>query len=93
MDFKNYCDNNEQENKSVHINSSKEFNSNAEEIINKYSSYSNSELMDELIKQTNEKKKNGSLDAQKMEQMYQTIYNVIPPEKRQNLDEIFRRLR
>lgn len=93
MDFKNYCNNSEQDSKSVHINSSKEFNSNAEEIINKYSSYSNSELMDELIKQTNEKKKNGSLDAQKMEQMYQTIYNVIPPEKRQNLDEIFRRLR
>ena len=93
MDFKNYCNTDEQENKSVHINSSKEFNSNAEEIINKYSSYSNSELMDELIKQTNEKKKNGSLDAQKMEQMYQTIFNVIPPEKRQNLDEIFRRLR
>lgn len=97
MDFKNYCSTNTCDdyikNKNQSFNMQDEFSKNAEQIINKYSSFSNDELMAELIKQTNERKQNGSLDAKKLDEMYKTICSVIPSEKRQNLDEIFRRLK
>ena len=97
LDFKNYCNSKPNEKlgkeNAQTFKSTQDFNKEAEDVIKKYSNYSNSQLMDELIKQTNLKKQNGSLDSQKLEQMYNTIYNVIPPENRKNLEDIFNRLK
>lgn len=98
MDFKDFC---EQEIKqdikseSFKTNSSSQENikKKAQDSMNRYANLSQQELMEELIRQTNEKKKDGSLSQEKIEQMYQTIYNILPPENRQNLDNIFNKLR
>lgn len=98
MDFKDFC---EQEIKqdikseSYKTNSSSQENikKKAQDSMNRYANLSQQELMEELIRQTNEKKKDGSLSQEKIEQMYQTIYNILPPENRQNLDNIFNKLR
>ncbi len=98
MDFKDFCEQEINQNvKSEYYktNSSNQENikKTAQDSMNRYANFSQQELMEELIKQTNEKKKDGSLSQEKIEQMYQTIYNILPPENRQNLDNIFNKLR
>ena len=98
MDFKDFCEQEINQNvkgESYKTNSSSQENikKTAQDSMNRYANFSQQELMEELIKQTNEKKKDGSLSQEKIEQMYQTIYNILPPENRQNLDNIFNKLR
>ena len=98
MDFKDFCEqeiNQDVKNESYKTNSSSQENikKKAQDSMNRYANLSQQELMEELIRQTNEKKKDGSLSQEKIEQMYQTIYNILPPENRQNLDNIFNKLR
>lgn len=98
MDFKDFCEQNinlEQEKQTAKTSSPNNENikKQARESINKFANYSQQDLMQELIKQTNQKKLDGSLSQEKLEQMYQTIYNILPPENRQNLDNIFNKLR
>lgn len=92
MDFKDYCSQNFSQNSQDYIKTD-QFTQNAEQIIDKYSNFSNDELLSELIKQTNQKKQNGSLDNQKLDQIYTTLSSILPQENKQNLDEIFRRLK
>lgn len=108
LDFKNFCDYtgaNEQSNRFKNENlrqsknqasSNKEtekLEKDAQKIFEQYSNFSNEQLMQELIEKTNEKMKDGSLDKQKMEQIYNSIYNFLPPENRQSLKDIFSRLK
>ena len=98
MDFKDFCEqeiNQDVKSESYKTNSSSQENikKKAQDSMNRYANLSQQELMEELIRQTNEKKKDGSLSQEKIEQMYQTIYNILPPENRQNLDNIFNKLR
>ena len=98
MDFKDFCEqeiNQDVKSESYKTNSSSQENikKKAQDSMNRYANLSQQELMEELIRQTNEKKKDGSLSQEKIEQMYQTIYHILPPENRQNLDNIFNKLR
>ena len=98
MDFKDFCEQNinlEQEKQTAKSSSQNNENikKQAQDSMNKYANFSQQELMDELVRQTNQKKQDGSLSQEKIEQMYQTIYNILPPENRQNLDNIFNKLR
>lgn len=98
LDFKDFCNreiHTSQETESVKIesNNNDKLKQSAQETLEKYSTYSQSELMQELIRQTKSRQKDGSLSPEKMEQMYQTIYSVIPEENRKNLDNIFEKLK
>lgn len=94
MDFKDFCEQEiKQDAKCESCSNQENIKKKAQESMNRYTNFSQQELMEELIKQTNEKKKDGSLSQEKIEQMYQAIYNILPPENRQNLDNIFNKLR
>ena len=97
MDFKDFCNKevHSENKKSCKINKSSEdeLKQSAQETIDKYSSYSQDELMQELIRQTKQRQKDGSLSPQKMEQMYNAIYSVLPQENRKNLENIFDKLK
>lgn len=98
LDFKDFCEQNinlEEEKRFFKQGSHEKENleRQAKEKISEYANLSQQELMAELIKQTNQKKQDGSLSQEKIEQMYQAIYNILPPENRQNLDNIFNKLR
>ena len=98
MDFKDFCEqeiNQDVKSESYKTNSSSQENikKKAQDSMNRYANLSQQELMEELIRQTNQNKNDGSLSQEKIEQMYQTIYNILPPENRQNLDNIFNKLR
>lgn len=99
MDFKDFCNQkmDAQEQKTTKIKlsqpSEEQLKNSAQEMLNKYSNYSQDQLMQELISQTKQKQKDGSLSPEKMEQMYQTIYNILPQESRKNLQNIFDRLK
>ncbi len=100
MDFKDFCNkeiHNSNEKNSVKINakcsSEDQLKQSAQETIDKYSSYSQEELMQELIRQTKQRQLDGSLSPEKMEQMYQAIYSVLPQENRKNLENIFDKLK
>ena len=78
MDFKDFCEqeiNQDVKSESYKTNSSSQENikKKAQDSMNRYANLSQQELMEELIRQTNEKKKDGSLSQEKIEQMYQTI--------------------
>lgn len=99
MDFKDFCnqkmDSQEQKITKTKLSqlSEEQLKNSAQEMLNKYSNYSQDQLMQELINQTKQKQKDGSLSPEKMEQMYQTIYNILPQESRKNLQNIFDRLK
>lgn len=99
MDFKDFCNKEIHQSKqteSVKIesnNSTEKLKQSAQETIEKYSTYSQDELLQELVRQTKMRQKSGDLSPEKMEQMYQTIYSVIPEENRKNLDNIFEKLK
>lgn len=99
MDFKDFCNKEIHQSKqteSVKIesnNSTEKIKQSAQETIEKYSTYSQDELLQELVRQTKMRQKSGDLSPEKMEQMYQTIYSVIPEENRKNLDNIFEKLK
>lgn len=98
MDFKDYCNQeiHKKEDETVKIKrnpSEEQLKHSAQEAIDKYSSYSQDELMQELIRQTKQKQSDGSLSKEKMEQMYNTIYNLLPEENRQKLQNIFDKLK
>lgn len=97
MDFKDFCDKEVhiEDKKSCKINKSSEdkLRQSAQETIDKYASYSQDELMQELIRQTKQRQKDGSLSPEKMEQMYNAIYSVLPQENRKNLENIFDKLK
>lgn len=91
MDFKDFC------NQDIGSNQEKvskeSLNQQADEVLHKYANYSSDDLMSELIRQTQAKKQDGSLSPEKMEQIYNSIYNVLPPENRKKLEEIFNRIK
>ena len=98
MDFKNFCDEKveaKEKNHKVHINKNneEEIKKQTNQAFQKYSNYSKQQLMDELIKMTDEKRKDGSLNNEKLMQMYNAISGVIPNESKKNLDDIFNRLK
>lgn len=65
----------------------------AEDILHRYENYNQQDLMGELLKTVREKKQDGSLTSQKMQELYNTISQVLPPEKRKNLEEIFKMIK
>ena len=96
MDLKDFCNTKVEktQNQKIDIASNnQQLSSEAEKTFEKYKNYSSDELMAELIKRTNEQKNSGNLSPEKLEQIYNTISSVLPPENRQNLDRIFDRLK
>ena len=91
MDFNDFC------NQDIGSNQEKvskvSLNQQADEVLHKYANYSSDDLMSELIRQTQAKKQDGSLSPEKMEQIYNSLYNVLPPENRKKLEEIFNRIK
>lgn len=65
---------------------------NVEDLINKYSSYSEKELMQELIKLSNEKKQNGTLN-----QDLNNFSNVLSPylneEQKSKMNDLFNKIK
>jgi len=59
-----------------------------EELLSKYSSYNQNELLNEFIKLTYEKKQKGELDAKEINNLKQTIVPFLNNEQKENLDKI-----
>lgn len=91
MDFKDFC--NQTDGSKQQKVDKESLNKQASDTINKYANYSSDELMAELIRQTKIKQQDGSLSPEKIEQVYNSIYNILPPENRKKLDEIFNRIK
>ena len=58
--------------------------------INKYSGYSNDELMAEFVKQTNAQKQAGNYDSKKMENVKNTLMPYLNAEQQKRLNEIMK---
>ena len=58
--------------------------------INRYSGYSNDELMAEFIKQTNAQKQAGNYDSKKMENVKNTLMPYLNAEQQKRLNEIMK---
>ena len=96
MDLKDFCNTKVEktQNQKIDIASNdSQLGSEAKKTVDKYKNYSSDELMTELIKKTNEQKNSGNLTPEKLQQIYNTIASVLPPENKQNLDRIFDRLK
>lgn len=65
---------------------------NAEDLIKKYQNYSQSELMAELIKTTNEEKQNGNLDKEKLMNIKSTLTPYLNSNQLQFLERIMEKL-
>ena len=63
-------------------------NAKLEDMINKYSKYSNEDLMSEFLKLTAEKKCNGELSNNEIEKMKSTILPLLNEEQKNNLEKI-----
>ena len=59
-----------------------------EDLIDKYSTYSQTDLISEFMKLTNEKKKKGELNESEMNSLKQTISPFLNDEQKNNLDKI-----
>ena len=81
--IKNSETNNSNENQKV-----KYTNEQLEEMINKYSEFSEDKLMSEFIKLTVEKKKKGELTDNDLATLKQTIMPLLNREQQMNLDKI-----
>lgn len=65
---------------------------NAEDLIKKYQNYSQSELMEELIKTANEEKQNGNLDKEKLMNIKSTLTPYLNSNQLQFLERIMEKL-
>lgn len=102
MDFKSFC-NTEVKNESAkktYQSDNQKFNNisenekeKAENLVDKYKGYSQQDLMQELLKITNEKKRNGTYNSEQMQNTYNTLSGMLPQEQRQMLDNIFKALK
>ena len=63
-------------------------NEKMEDLIEKYSSYSQADLLSEFMKLTNEKKKKGELNESELNSLKQTISPFLNNEQKNNLDKI-----
>ena len=66
---------------------------NIESKLNKYQNMSESELMSELIHETNKQKQNGSLDSKKLDEIKNTILPVLNPEQANRLESLIKMLK
>jgi len=90
--FSDYIKNNSKGEKSSNnknVNTNSQLNEqNLEKLIDKYSSYSSNDLLNEFIKLTIEKKKKGELNNQELQKIKSTIVPFLSQEQKSKLDEI-----
>ena len=61
--------------------------------IDKYKNYSNQELLNELLKETNRQKKNGTLTDKKLDEIANGLIPYLDNEQKQRMNEILKLLR
>ena len=96
MNFNDFCKENNKNLKTDNISQTMSSNNNKEDarkIYDKYSGFSNDELMQELIKQTQLKKSDGSLDNKKLNEIQATLSPFLNSEQNKNLKDIMDRLK
>ena len=108
MDFEDYCksyvepqksENFEQQRENLTKLNDKKVESNSineDEIkkkIDKYKNYNNQELLNELLKETNRQKKNGTLTDKKLDEMMNGLLPYLDNEQKQRMNEILKLLR
>lgn len=57
-----------------------------EELIKNYSNYSEEELISEFLRLTNEGKKNGTLNTERLKQLSSTVKPMLTPKQQKMLD-------
>lgn len=75
---------------SAKSNNSNMSNEKLEDMINKYSEYSNDKLLEEFMKLTIEKKKKGELTESELNNIKNTILPFLNDEQKKNLDNIIK---
>ena len=96
MDFKDFCNESIEPKQTEKINiasNNQNLNNEAEKVIEKYKNYSSDELMNELIKRTNQQKQSGNLTSEKIQKIRSTMESILPPENHDFLEKIFDRLK
>lgn len=87
--MKNFSDFLNENNTKTQINQDNvQDNQKLEEMIDKYSSYSNDQLMSEFMRLTIEKKKKGELKKEELMSIKETISPMLSVEQKINLDRI-----
>lgn len=87
--FSDYIKNQNTTNTTQNKTSDKNLNQDdLENLINKYSTYNQNDLMNEFMKLTYEKKKNGELSSSDIDNLKQTMMPFLNDEQKQNLDKI-----
>lgn len=78
------------------FNNQDEFNNieqNLDDVYSKYSSYSENELMQEFLKQTQIQKQNGALDMDKLEQVKQVLLPYLDESQKETLEQILNKIK
>lgn len=81
-------DNNDNKNNFKSNTNSKQSNENLEDLIDKYSKYSSNDLMNEFLKLTIEKKKNGQLKDDELNELSKSILPFLDEDQKKNLGKI-----
>ena len=80
-------------NKEKVTNENQEKTENVKEFYDKYKSYSNQELMQELLKTTNEKKEKGEFDYNKLNESINALSPFLTNEQQNNIKGILEKLK
>ena len=65
-------------------------NETVENLMEKYSTYSESELLNEFLKESVKKRENGELDDEQMDKIRRLLSPYLSGEQSEKLDELFR---
>ena len=94
MDFNNYQDFNNLYGKDFQNDyNSQNFGQNAQDVFNKYSGYSQSELMQEFLNQTAIQKQKGTLSPEKLDEIKDVLLPYLNNNQRETLEQILNRIK
>ena len=95
MDFNEFCRQNKKESVEENIKAEQFFpkDEDAKRVYDKYKDFTHDELMKEILKYTQEKKNDGTLNNQKLDEIEKNLSPYLTNQQRENLSNIIKRLK